>query len=110
MPPYPSFGAFMEEIVLPLRAAYPSYERLDGQPTGGNRDSAGEFTHAGRMWRVHADTHLDRLMAAYEALTRGTSDPFVEQPTPRGNSLDLRPELKAGLHSPRRKYLYIYEM
>jgi hypothetical protein len=100
----------MEAIVLPQQATHPEHDRLDGRESGGNRASAGEFAHGGRSWRVHADTHYDRLMAAYRALLAGTSNPFVEQSTPRGNSLDLRPELKVGLDTPWWKYLYIYEV
>jgi hypothetical protein len=105
---HPDFRTFMEDVVLPRYAVYPDHERLDGKLSGGNRASAGGFFHRGRSWTVHEDTHYDRLIAAYEAVLMG-SDPFVEQPTAFGMSLDLRAELKAGLHTPSRKYLYIYE-
>jgi hypothetical protein len=106
-PAFELFAQFVEDLVLPLQAAHPDYERLDGQPTGGNRTIVATFWHDGRQWKVHADTHVDRLLTAYEAMTLGT-DPFVHQATPRGNSLDLRSNLKGAPPGP--KHLYIYEM
>jgi len=101
-----SFKEFVEEVVLPRHASNPLDIRLDGQPTGGNRDVAGIFWHAGRQWKVHSDIHYDRLLVACKAIEAGVGDPFIEQSAPRGNSLDLIPELRRQIRSPR-KYLYV---
>jgi len=104
-----SFVDFVETVVLPARAANPMHRRLDGQRTGGNWAVFGEFRHRGRRWKVHADTHYEPLLVAYEAAKAG-ADPFVEVPTQSGLSLDLTDELRAKLTVPRYKYIYIYEL
>ena len=107
---FASFKEFVEQVVHPLHSANPSDERLDGQPTGGNREVVGTFFHAGRPWKAHADTHFERVLLAYDALAAGVVDPFIEQLTPRGNSLDLIPRLRRQSRQPEFKYLYIYEL
>jgi len=105
----PSFREFVEQIVLPMQAESPDDKRLDGQPTGGNREVVGIFWHGGRRWRVHADTHYRQLLIAYDAVRTGElEDPFIEQPTARGTCLDLVPELRRRTGE-RAKYLYVYE-
>lgn len=47
---------------------------------------------------------------AYDALLAGVRDPFIERPTPRGNSLDLTDALRFRSRQPGRKYFYIYEL
>jgi hypothetical protein len=103
-----SFVSFMEEVVLPARTASPTDVRLDGWRTGGNFAVFGEFEHGTGQWKVHADTHYEPLMLAYEAAKSGI-DPFVEVPTKRGSSLDLTDVLRPKLSEPRFKYIYIYE-
>lgn len=106
---YPSFREFVEQVILPMQAANAQDKRLDGQPSGGNRDVVGRFWHRGRRWKVHADTHYRQLVAAYEAIRTGEmGDPFVEQPTKHGRCLDLVPQLRVRLND-RNKHLYIYE-
>jgi hypothetical protein len=105
-----SFKEFVEQVIMPMHALNPADERLDGQPSGGNREVVGTFFHAGRPWKVHADTHYDRLLLAFDALGRGAEDPFIQQRTPRGNSLDLNPVLRGRAENPGYKYLYIYEL
>jgi hypothetical protein len=105
-----SFRGFIEEVALPMRAANPSHRRLDGQVAGGNREVVGRFRHRDRVWKVHADTHYEPLLIAYEAVKTGTDDPFIEEPTRRGRCLDLLPELRAQRQDPAHKYLYIYEV
>ena len=102
------FLSFMRSVVLPRRSKYPSHIRLDGARTGGNRDAAGHFNHHGRTWVVHADTHFEPLLIAFDAAKKGT-DPFVEEGTmsPRGRCLVLTSQLRARQKS-RHKYLYIY--
>lgn len=100
------FLSFMRAEVLPRRAAHPKHIRLDGALTGGSRDVVGRFRHNGVDWVVHADTHYEPLMLAYEAAEAG-ADPFVEERTARGRCLALTSELRARQVS-RRKYMYIY--
>jgi hypothetical protein len=105
---YSSFRAFMEQLIVPMQASNPHDKRLDGQPSGGNREVVGYFWHDGRRWKVHADTHYRQLLIAYEALKSGqVQDPFVEHPTVRGTSLDLIPALRSRSLE-REKHLYIY--
>ena len=110
MADYPSFRAFVEQMILPMQSAHPDDIRLDGQPTGGNREVVGTFWHAGRQWKVHADTHYRPVLIAYGALQAGElSDPFIERPTKSGACLDLVPALRARTGDPD-KHLYIYEV
>ena len=104
-----SFVDFMESTVVPARAANPTHRRLDGQSSGGNRAVFGEFRHRGKRWKVHADTHYEPLLVAYNAAKEG-ADPFVESSTQSGLSLDLTDDLRAKLSEQRYKYVYIYEM
>jgi hypothetical protein len=100
------FVHLMETEFLPLRKKSPTHIRIDGQLTGGNYEVAGRFRHHGKTWKVHADTHYDRLMLAYDVLKKDKSaDPFVEEPTKHGTSLVLRSDLRPKGD----KYIYIYE-
>jgi len=108
---FASFRRFCETVTLPKREANPTYLRLDGLTSGGNRDVAGIFRHAGSRWKVHADTHFEPLMLAYEALRSGElTDPFVvgRTQTAGNRCLELTPELRER-QAGRSKYLYIYE-
>lgn len=62
--------------------------------------------HRGSDWVVHADTHYEPLLIAYAAAKAG-EDPFVEEDTPGGRCLVLKPHLRAKQHSDQ-KHLYIY--
>lgn len=82
MAPYPSFAAFMDEVVRPLGEARPGDLRLDGEVTGGNRTVVGSFDHAGRVWKVHADTHYEPLRIATRSLAANPKmDPFIVEHT-----------------------------
>lgn len=106
---YSSFPEFMTRYVLPLGTANPTYRRLDGEITGGNRAIAGVFGHDGRRWGVHADTHFEPLRIAHEAWQRDRgSDPFRREATRAGTCLVLRGDLRALYRSPY-KHLYIYD-
>jgi hypothetical protein len=83
-----SFAAFVEAVVLPGKGSEPHASAARRAPHRGNFDVAGEFRYRGRNWKVHADTHYETPLCAYEATKRG-ADPFVEAPTKRGMSLDL---------------------
>jgi hypothetical protein len=107
---HPSFAAFMRSVVLPLRAANPTWRRLDGASTGGNRTVAGQFRHAAQLWKVHADTHFAPLEIAWRAVQAdATSDPFVVEHAQAGRCLALRDDLRRQYASPH-KHLYIYEL
>ena len=107
---YPSYAAFVEAVVLPRRQAKPGDRRLDGWQSGGNFAVAGVFRYDGRDWKVHEDSHYEPLLIAYEAFKNGDQRPFVEQPTKRATTLDLKPDLRARTSSGRFKYLYIYSL
>jgi hypothetical protein len=100
---------FVEEVVLPRRAAHAADRRLDGWTSGGNFAVAGVFEYAGRQWKVHEDSHYEPILIAYTAMRGGDEVPFVEEPTKRGISLNLKPELRTKLTTPKFKYMYIYE-
>lgn len=107
---YPSYMAFVEAEVKPRRARYPHHKRLDGNLTGGNWKVVGVFRHDGRHWKVHADSHYEPLLIAYEALSAGDQKPFVEEATRAGRCLNLRSDLRRLMSTPARfKYIYIYE-
>lgn len=105
---YASYERFVEDVVLPRREANPSHRRLDGWTSGGNLAVAGRFRYDGREWKVHEDSHYEPLLIAHDAFRRGDSTPFVEEPTKRGTSLHLKPELRARMSDTRHKYIYIY--
>ena len=105
---YGSFVEFMEHGVLPHHKAHPDWKRLDGAATGGNWEVFGRFMRGGARWRVHADTHFDPLLIAYEAARIEGGDPFIEAPTSRGMRLDLREDLSQRVMSGFR-HLYIYD-
>ena len=100
------FMLLMRAEVLPHRAANPDHVRLDGTLTGGNRKAAGRFQYQGIEWVVHADSHYEPLLIAFEAMITGM-DPFDVENTPRGQCLVLKPELRDQERSTY-KHLYIY--
>lgn len=103
---HPSFKDWVEADVLPLQRAHPSWSRLDGRRSGGNRTPVGQFRHANRDWVVHGDTRFDPVLRAYLAITSGTLlDPFVIRPAKVRDCLDLAPQVKA---TNQPKYFYVY--
>ncbi|MBA4158330.1 MAG: hypothetical protein H0X65_12740 [Gemmatimonadetes bacterium] len=105
---YPSFEAFYESVIQPLRAANPDHGRLDGQLSGGNFDVVGRFRYQGRPWKVHADTHYEPLDIAYRAPTGSPPrDPFLFTPTKTGLRLDLADDLQRRRRT-RFRHLYVY--
>jgi len=100
------FATFYRSVVLPLRTKHPAQKRLDGQSSGGSRESAGQFHYLNKVWTVHMDTHLEPLQIAFDAFEQG-SDPFRLQETARGLALALTPSFKAK-QSTTYKHLYIY--
>lgn len=107
------FVGFVKSVVLPNRNSNPSHVRLDGNSTGGNREIAGMFRHQGKIWKVHADTHYEPLILAYEFILENKGkDPFLENPTGTGIGicLVLKDSIQHLSSKPRFKYLYIYEV
>jgi hypothetical protein len=101
-----SFEAWVEKEVRPLREKNPSWHRLDGEPSGGNRKVIGKFRHVGRVWEVHADTKFEPILRAYGAITTGgVQDPFTVQRAKVRDCLDLLPRLKT---PKQHKYFYVY--
>jgi hypothetical protein len=106
---FASFADFVRHFVLPLHQAHPQWRRLDGWESGGNRTVAARFAHRGRAWKVHADTHFERVLRAFDALAaEPDNDPFVIATTARAGAdkLVLRPELRPT--NSRFAHLYIY--
>lgn len=103
---YDSFSSFYQNVIKPLHSSFPERKRLDGQLSGGSRDSAGKFKYNNRIWIVHTDTYFETLKIAFNAFESGMN-PFFEQKTKRGLSLLLLSEFKK-LQSTKFKHLYIY--
>lgn len=82
---FDDFPTLMELFVLPWKRQHPNDIRIDGELTRGNWHVAGRFRHSTKIWKVHADTHYEPLMLAYEAMLSGSLNPFREEPTPRGD-------------------------
>lgn len=109
---YGSFESFIEAVVLPKKDANPLHIRLDGNTSGGNREIAGVFRHQNKVWKVHADTHYEPLLLAYNSVKKGeTNNPFSEEVTKNGTGicLVLKDKTRCLLIKPRFKHLYIYQ-
>lgn len=101
-----SFKDWVVANVLPLQKNNPTWHRLDGQLSGGNRNIVGKFRHANRVWVVHGDTRFDPVVRAYQAMAKGAvPDPFVIRYAKVRDCLDLLPKLKAPSQP---KYFYVY--
>lgn len=104
---YNTFQDLTKSFILPRKNNHPNDKRLDGQPSGGNRNIAGKFKHNGNIWKVHFDTHYKPLMLAYNACKQG-KNPFQIETKPNGNmSLVLINELRK-LQNSKHKYLFVY--
>jgi hypothetical protein len=96
---YDSFADFINSAVIPHQAAHPEWKRLDGwdhdpsKAHEGNQTIFARFRHAGRIWKVDADTRFAPLMDAY---MKQDGDPFFEEPTNTnlGTKLQTRPPSK----------------
>jgi hypothetical protein len=104
---YPSFVAWVEAAVIPLQQANPTWHRLDGRESGGNRAVVARFQHQGQTWQVHGDTRFGPVMRAYEAITaQQVADPFIVEWADRRNCLNLVESLRG---RQRPKHFYVYE-
>ena len=107
------FVTFIEAVILPMRRLNPNHARLDGNSSGGNREIKGMFRHHGKVWKVHADTHYEPLILAYNFIKDNKNeDPFLQNATGTGigNCLVLKSIIQQSSSKPRFKYLYIYEV
>ena len=110
-PPYESFTAIMEAVVLPRMLASPGDIRLDGEQSGGNWSEAGRFRFDGGVWRLFEDNRYEPLLLAYySARCRGEDLTFVRGQRQRsdGIRLNLVPELEAVRPTKPGSYLYLY--
>ena len=73
---YKDFKEFYLEGVAPLKKENPAFIRLDGKMKGNTRIVFGYFLYADKKWKVNADTHIDRILLAFNELEKG-NDPFV---------------------------------
>lgn len=84
MEAYKTLAALMENEVLPLSRKHPHWIRLDGADKGGNRQVFARFRYEYKTWKIHADTHIAQLLAAY-ALDQNGEKPFFQSKTDKGN-------------------------
>ena len=92
---HPTFQSYMEAVVIP-----------QVRRSSGSVNAAGRFWHRGRVWSVQERTHFKPLLIAYEQVTKGREDPFIEEMTETGIGKCL--VLRRDLRPPGCKYVYIY--
>ncbi len=100
-----SFSDWVTTDVMPLQRKNPTWHRLDGEPSGGNRNVVGRFRHLGRVWVVHGDTRFDPVLRAFGAIQNGTKNPFVIKPAKVRDCLDWTPKM-AIKGQPKHFYFY----
>lgn len=106
---YENFEQLMLIKILPAYQNNSSLERLDGNPSGGNRTIYAYFKDNDKVkWKIHSDTYFEELIKAYEDFQQG-NNPFVILRTKRNKNdcLILRNDLvKVG----EPKHIYIYKV
>ncbi len=100
---YNSYVELYENLVLPLIKENPNWKRVDGAKTGGNREIFGKFIYENELWKIHSDTHIEKLTKAYELFIIG-ENPFVKTLT-KDNKPTLEIKNDVGF-----KYIYIYKI
>lgn len=75
----------MEVAVLPLCQKHPDWIRLDGAEKGGNRNAFATFRYEYKTWKIHADTHVSKLLEAFE-LEKTGEKPFLQSKTGKKNT------------------------
>ena len=99
---FENFEQLMTQLAIPFHRTHPDWIRLDGWTSGGNRTIFAQFYYQGKRWKIHSDTHFERLYEAYEIMQQG-EDPFEIKPTRnKGQCLDIKGRLRGA------KFLYIY--
>jgi len=99
---YNSFIELYKNKIISLVRAHPDWIRLDGALSGGNREIFGKFKYKNKIWKIHSDSHIEKLSIAYTKFLNG-EDPFKETYTSKNKLLKL--ELKNNIGF---KHLYIY--
>ena len=102
---FKSFTELMEVAVLPLLKEHPeAIQLMDGKKASHNLKRFATFEFEAKTWRINSDTHVVKLLAAYELENAGQK-PFVEAKTNGKRScLRLSNQMTQGP-----KGLYIYE-
>ena len=109
---YPNFDSFAQ-AVRNHHLANPEWVRLNGENAGGDRNAWAYFTHAGRTWKVDADSHMRPILVAYDCFQRTGVDPFRLDNTQTRNKLVVTEEVQKELVQHGTQYqdhahLYIY--
>lgn len=101
---FDDFQTFYNESVLPLKSQYRDCVRLDGKTEGSNRKAFGYFKYQDQVWKVDADTYIEKLDIAFLMCSKST-DPFIVRQTRdgRGKCLTIMGEPLA----PKRFYVYL---
>lgn len=102
-PTFESFNDFIEDYVLPLKAAHPSWTRLDGRSSGGNPKVAAFIKYKGQLFRVHSDANIEALVAPYRYAQERGGDPVTI-----GTSKKGKPKLLPAAHPNDDAGFYIY--
>jgi hypothetical protein len=92
---YTSFSDLIQNAVLEIRRQHPDWIRLDGNVSGGNRNTFATFRYKYKTWKIHSDTTLDALLIAWELESAGKV-PFEIAVTAKGNSCLRLPETLEG--------------
>ena len=108
---YDDFNAFAQAVQI-LHATNPGWVRLNGKDGGGDQNAWGYFKHAGRTWKVDADSHILPILIAHEYSQEIGADPFLIDTTPTRDKLVVAPEVQQLLVQRHPTYqgqhLYIY--
>ena len=101
VPDFGDFAALMREHVLPLRQREPGREEL-----GPSAATVARFKHDGTLWRVHGDSRLAPLLAAWEWSRKHPGEDPFRPGSARGRrqALSLRDEV--GWTRPAHFYAY----
>lgn len=102
---YSSFPNWIVAEVLPLQQRNPTWHRLDGRSSGGNRNVVGRFEHLGQVWVVHGDTRFDPILRAYSVIQNGSKSPFIIKAAKVRACLDWAPNFAI---EGKPKYFYFY--
>jgi hypothetical protein len=109
---YPNFDSFAQ-AVRNLRLANPEWVRLNGEAAGGDRNAWSYFVHAGKTWKVDADSHILPIIVAHEHFQQTGIDPFALGNTPTREKLTVSSDVQHKLVQQDEQYrnhshLYIY--
>ena len=80
---FASFLSLIETAILPLIQQHPTWARLDGKTSGGNRTPFATFEYVGKKWRLHSDSKIEPLLRAWNMEKEGRPG-LVEVKTAEG--------------------------